>query len=325
MEILHIDVIKNRDNLFNCIPEKRYHIGSASANGTFGELLQGVLPNSKEHFLVTLPIDSCSHSLFVPDTKSTEIKVFPSHKKKSLLLAQAILKNFNIETGGKLLIESELLEGKGLASSSADLVATAKAVLSAINKNIHISDLLQFLKQIEPSDGVMYSNCVAFYHRKVTLLNKLGILPCATIIGIDEGGIVDTIEYNKLGHSFSDSELNMYATLLEEITSAFQENDLYRIGHIATQSAIMNQKYNPKIYLDHFINISKKHHCAGVVVAHSGTCVGILLDESDKSFLEKKHLVIQEITILNKNILIFKSKSNISEVNDNYQIGIDYD
>ena len=38
---------------------------------------------------------------------------------------------YNLEAGGELHIESELHEGKGCASSSADMVATARAIQSA--------------------------------------------------------------------------------------------------------------------------------------------------------------------------------------------------
>ena len=42
----------------------------------------------------------------------------------------------------------------------------------------------------------MYGHVVAFYHRQVRLCRVLPELPPLTIVGIDEGGQVDTVDFN---------------------------------------------------------------------------------------------------------------------------------
>lgn len=253
-----------------------WQTGVGVANGTFGELLQGALRNNDDHFLVTLPIQKFSTARFSPDASATRITVTPAHKTKSLKLAQKLLNHYGFSIGGHLTIESELPEGKGLASSSADLVATMRALEATLEQAIPIELLLTVLRTIEPTDGVMYHEFVTFFHRKVELGRRLGFPSRLKIVAIDEGGQIDTIEYNKRNYHFSDEECAEYADLLQSLESAIRFNDLARLGRITTRSAILNQKRNPNRYLDRLIGTAEETRALGVVVAHSGSCLGLL-------------------------------------------------
>ena len=260
-----------------------WRTGTGVANGTFGELLQGALQNNDEHFLVTLPIQKFSTAVFTPDETLDRITVTPAHKSKSLMLVEKLLDHFGFTIGGLLTIESELPEGKGLASSSADMVAAVRALEAAIGNDIPIALLLATLCTIEPTDGVMYHEFVTFFHRKVELGRRLGFPSRLKVVAIDEGGKVDTIEYNKHNHLFSDEERVEYAELLAGIELAIQANDLERLGQIATRSAILHQRRNPKRHLDRLIAISEEIGALGVVVAHSGPCLGLIFSNEPTS------------------------------------------
>lgn len=258
----------------------RWHKGTGIANGTFGELLQGALRNNDDHFLVTLPIRKFSTAVFVPDTETTRISVSPSHKLKSQRLAQRLLEHYGHAIGGQLTIESELPEGKGMASSSADLVATVRALEASLGHPIPDEVVLAMLSTIEPTDGVMYDEFVTFFHRRVELGSRLGIPAGLRVVAIDEGGEIDTIEYNLHNHLFTDEECAEYAELLREIEQAIRENDLIAIGRVSTRSAVLNQKRNPNRHLAEVITISRESGALGVVAAHSGPCLGLLFPDS---------------------------------------------
>lgn len=59
------------------------------------------------------------------------------------------------------------------------------------------------------------------------------------------------------------------------------DRDMWEIGRIATRSAILNQRLLPKRHLDAVVSICGEVHGLGVVAAHSGTCLGILLARDD--------------------------------------------
>ncbi len=285
---------------------KNYQTGYGKANGTFGELLQGVLPCQKS-FMVTFPVNLFSYVTFIPDASTTKISTFPDHKIKSYTLAQNLLNTFNIQIGGTLIIESELVEGKGLASSSADLVATAYAVANSIKASISKELIAKLIYSIEPSDGVMYPGIIAFDYKKLKLIEKIGNLPELTIIAIDEGKKIDTLQYNSIQKFYSKSCQKKYEKLLDQMTTAIQAQNLPLIGKISTESAIMNQNNNHKNFLQDLIDISNEIGALGISTAHSGTFLGIVLDPKAKNFRSQKASCIEKLKLLTENISIFHS------------------
>lgn len=252
--------------------------GSAvsSVFGTFGELLQGALPEGSD-FLVTLPIARWSTAEFEYDGCRQDVEVFPSSKTKAQRVAEAVLVRHAARGGGSLQLSGSLPEGHGLASSSADLVATARAVAGAIGVEMPPTLIEELLRPIEPTDGVMYPGVVAFDHRDVVHRRTLGVLPPMTIIGIDEGGIVDTVEFNKVPKNFTVRNREEYARLLADLGKAVVAADTVAIGRIATRSAHLNQRLCAKRSLNAMTALSAEVGGVGVVAAHSGSAIGLLL------------------------------------------------
>ena len=253
----------------------RRRMGTGTAFGTFGELLQGVHADNDLDFLVTFPIDRGSRVILHPDL-SSELKVVPQFKQKSVQLAARLLEHFDLPCRGTLMIESDLPIGKGLASSSADLLATARAIESCYGINIPISLLQRFMAEIEPTDGVMYPGVVSFFHRKVELGEIFGPMPRMTVVAVDEGGEVDTIDYNRFRQPYTAEEKVEYTQLMNRLKIAFQEQDVHTIGQVATRSTIMNQSRQEKRSLKYLLRLSHEQEALGVVNAHSGTFIGLL-------------------------------------------------
>ncbi|WP_053847843.1 hypothetical protein [Streptomyces sp. NRRL B-24085] len=259
-------------------------LGISRAFGTFGELLQGVLPDNGLDFLVTLPIDLWSTARFDVGPADCPVTVRPAHKRKSLTLARMLLARHGIDRGGTLTIHSALPEGKGLASSSADLVAACRAICSAFGIPLANSTIEDLLRAIEPTDGVMYPGSVAFYHRQARLREHLGQPPPLTIVGVDEGGAVPTVAFNRIPKPFGPADRREYGRLLDTLVRALRERDLVTMGEVATRSAVMNQRLRPKRMLDEMCRISRTAGALGVVAAHSGTVLGVLLAEEDPEY-----------------------------------------
>lgn len=261
-------------------------IGVGSAFGSCGELLQGVNTENRD-FLVTLPIEQGSVAVFEPGSVTGEVETSPPHKTKSRRLAERMLARSGSARGGRLTLISDLAEGKGLASSTADLVATARAIADAEGRRISPREIEKDLRTIEPSDGVMYPGSVAFYHREVRLLARLAPLPPLTIVLGDEGGCVDTVEFNRRDKPFTDVDKREYSHLLAALASAAIQGDAHEIGRIATRSAQLNSTLRERPYLDRTIAAAHHMGALGVVVAHSGTTTGILLADDDPHYAAK--------------------------------------
>lgn len=262
-------------------------VGYGTACGTFGELLQGMLPEVDTDFLVTLPIARGSTACFRWRPEATEVSVQPAGKRKSRRLAELMLRRHGVPGGGRLILQSGLPEGKGHASSSADLVATVRAIAGATGAAPTLRQVESMLATIEPSDGVMYPGVVAFAHRQVRLIDRLGALPKLTIVGIDEGGQVDTLAFNRRPKHFTPAHKREYLSLLDEITWGLAAGDLAEVGRVATRSAVLNQRLGPKARLDDVIDLARSVGALGVAAAHSGTILGLMFADSDERYAEK--------------------------------------
>ncbi|MFF7714313.1 kinase [Streptomyces sp. NPDC007988] len=283
--------------------------GVGTAFGTFGELLQGVLPEENGDFLVTLPVARWTRATFRPDPGMDELVVRPHRKQKALRLARMIVGEAPQPTGGVLTLNSVIPEGKGLASSSADLVATARAVGQALGLAMPASRIERLLARIEPTDGVLYPGIVAFHHRSVRLRAVLGSLPAMTVVGVDEGGAVDTVDFNRIPKPFTVADRHEYARLLDRLADAIRSRDLTEVGRIATRSALMNQPLRHKWSLDRMREICREVGGLGIAVGHSGTTLGVLLDATDPACPHRATAAAQACTELTGGVAVYRTLS----------------
>ncbi|KAB8028571.1 hypothetical protein [Fluviispira multicolorata] len=183
-------------------------LSQAICHGTFGELIQGVI-HSKP-FLITLPIQKFSCVKYYEGIAKNNRELFV----KSYLAADILREKLGKEGVYALDIHSELTRGKGLASSSADIVATLKAILHNENYDEESeSELISSIcRQVEPTDGVMFPGFNAYFHHDCKLKEKLGFFPIE-IIGVVEDGFVDTLKFNSKNIKYSRDEIRVQKLL----------------------------------------------------------------------------------------------------------------
>ncbi|MFB4285734.1 MULTISPECIES: GHMP family kinase ATP-binding protein [unclassified Nonomuraea] len=284
----------------------RQAIGSGAAFGTFGELLQGVLYPSDRDFLVTLPIARWSTATF-HWRPGWPLRVEPAHKHRSRALARTMLRLYGRRGGGRLTIHSELPEGKGLASSSADLVATARAVAAAFGEELAPETIEGLLREVEPTDGVMYDDVTAFHHRDVSLITRVGPLPPLTVVGVDEGGTVDTIAFNRLPKPYDERDKREYTHLLDTLVAAVRRGDMAAVGRVATRSAQLNQRLSPRRTLEAVLEVSSRAGALGVVAAHSGTSLGVILADDAPGYADRLGRVLAACRRISPEVTVYRT------------------
>ncbi|PRX96522.1 kinase [Allonocardiopsis opalescens] len=281
-------------------------VGVSSCFGTFGELLQGADPDGTD-FLVTMPIACWTTVRFTLEPDVPGIRVYPAHKYKAVRLARAMLSEAGYAGGGRIVVHSGIPEGKGLASSTADLVATARAIANTLGTPVGPRAVERLLRGIEPSDGVMYDAVTAFDHRRVALRGVLGSLPALTIVALDEGGAVDTVRFNQLAKPYTASQRREYAGLLDALAAAVAEHDLRTVGRIATRSAELNQHLHTKRTFTRLRAAAEELDLLGVLTAHSGTVAGLLIADSDPDYRSKRDAAERACLVLAGNATVYHS------------------
>ncbi|WCK53988.1 hypothetical protein PP175_22125 [Aneurinibacillus sp. Ricciae_BoGa-3] len=251
-------------------------VGEGRACYTFGELLQGQIWGYP--MLVSLPVESYAHAVFYPSS-SAEL-LTPATKVKVRQAVNQLMRDYKMDSGGVFFIESPLPEGKGFATSTADMIAACRAVASVHNLRISPHYLSSLIAEIEPTDGTMYEEVVAYRHRQGRLLARLGHLPPMKVIGIDRGGHVDTLIYNDQMVAYTQAEEQVCSHLLKQLQKSIALGDCRGIGAVATQSAIMHEPRLSNPFLPALLELMEETGAAGVVTAHSGTVSGLLLDAS---------------------------------------------
>jgi L-threonine kinase len=265
------------------------------AFGTFGELLQGALPGDGPQFLVTFPIDAWSTATLCLCDLHDRITVSPPHKTKALAVVRRVMAAAGQVVGAHLELRSDLPEGKGMASSSADLVATARAVAAGLGLVQRPAHIEAALRTVEASDGVMYPEVVAFYHREVRLRQRLGPLPSVKILAHDRGGQVDTVAFNRRTHFFPPEDRIEYARLLDRLVHAVPAGDLPEIGRVTTRSAELALRGDGIVRFCTLRDACRQVGGLGLVLAHSGTMLGVLLTAADPDLMGKTETVRQVV------------------------------
>lgn len=262
------------------------------ANGTLGELVQGQTV-AGEDFLVTFPVALFSRARAI--INDSGIVIGPKRKPKARRMASLVLQRLGLANAGAVLeIDCGVPEGKGCASSTADVVAAARAICDATQLTLEPGEIAELAVQIEPSDGVMWDSVVAFNHRAGRLLRHLGKLPELGLVAIDLGGHVDTVQFNRRPKDYSPVERRMCQEALDQAALAIERSDIQLLGEACTQSARIHQRVLHKPELQGLIEIVDETGGAGVNVAHSGTVVGLLFTPDRAENMARAAALVQE-------------------------------
>ncbi|MYM60880.1 hypothetical protein GTG28_16760 [Vibrio sp. OCN044] len=255
---------------------------STSTYGSFGELLQGELPGINNSFLVTCPVNLCSRVTFYPNNTSNNVFVFPNDKVKVKQAINLYEKKINLKFSGILIFSSDIPTGKGIASSTADIISALRAISQSLKKDISPQDIESILINIEPSDGIMYDRAVIYNHRKVSLIKKLRALPGMFILAIDQGGEIDTVRFNSCYKEYTNDEKKCFALLLSDLEHSISKKDITKLGEVSTVSASINQNRSPKLHFDFVKSLAEDICSPGIICAHSGTMLGIILSNKNE-------------------------------------------
>jgi L-threonine kinase len=255
-------------------------VGVGSAPGTCGELVQGVL---REHaFMITFPVDIRTMA-YVTASPLPGVSVWPPHKEKARLGIEKMRSRLGFSrldlSDVRVSLASPIPEGKGFASSSADIVAACRAYADYLGVAVSDEELCTVAAEIEPTDAVMFEHPIVFDFQTGRVLHDPGKRLRVLAVVIDVGGTLRTIEFVRV--PYTSRERSMLETAHGLALRGLAEGDLATLGEAATISARVNQRRHHKPRLERLIALAHAYGGHGVSVAHTGTVVALLFDETE--------------------------------------------
>ncbi|HUS88610.1 MAG TPA: GHMP kinase [Desulfosporosinus sp.] len=264
-------------------------IGLVRCPGTCGEWVQGARKGIP--FLVDCPIDRFSEARVALDMHATGWDL-PLGKTKALQVLELLKEDLGLPSlNGKVEFLQQLPEGKGMASSTADITAVVAAALFALGEDPVAERLAHFALRIEPSDSVMFPGITEIEHVIRHKHRILGPSVPALFLALDWGGAIDTRVFNA-----RPGLAEHYRRYEDEIARAYglarkgiEQIDLEKLAVAGTISARCNLEINTKSQFEPFLTWVLQKGGLGVVTAHSGTLLaGVFpLDEFSSQEVRK--------------------------------------
>jgi len=272
----------------------------AKCPASCGELLQGIIGKGEK--LISYPIKLFS-TVTIEEVKSP---LRDDRRSKTALAMVETLKFFGepykIGERFEIQVKSEIPIGKGMASSTADVAAAASATAQLLGKKLTADELAKICVQVEPTDSTIFEKLTLFDHLKGIRIESFNWNPRLNILVLEAESFIDTQEFRKQDHhALRLQNQGQVEKAYQHFRKAYENKDAVLLGEAAIISAWANQSILPKKKLEKIMELSIRRGCYGVNVAHSGTVIGIIFEESKvepDSLMEdfKKNRVFEDYT-----------------------------
>lgn len=253
-------------------------IRSGVCHGTLGELIQGPCQRDGEtHIsLISLPVKKYSCMHFTHGPCGNPARDLGAKVKCQKAIALYLALHGKQLPKGTWTHDSELLEAKGMASSTADIVATIRCLDAVFDIQSSAESIAAMLREIERSDSVFLDSYALYLSGRQEVVQRFSSTPTFHACYLDEGNRVDTEKVGSCLLLRYQEHLPAYASNLERAVAAFNANDLPQIAACATRSAILGQAAIPKRNLAHLLKHQARLGADGIFVAHTGSLLGYL-------------------------------------------------
>jgi uncharacterized protein involved in propanediol utilization len=257
-------------------------IASGVCHGTLGELIQGpVMHEGKMQIgLISLPVQRYSWMHFVAGEDGEHAHDLPHKEKCRRAIALYLARHERCLPRGRWLHDSELLQGKGMASSTADIVASIRCLDRVFGLRSTPELIADILRQVERSDSVFLNHYALYLSARQCVLRYLPHDPHFHVCYIDEGDTVltEAVTATLLDHYAAN--LDVYESNLRLTLAAFDAGDRIRIARCASVSAALAQQVLPKRHYSEIVARRAAFGADGIVVAHTGSLIGYLFAQA---------------------------------------------
>jgi L-threonine kinase len=257
-----------------------------------GELMQGVLPGNQA-FLLSNKSSAFFKSITTLRIASTR-SVLALHQKSAAAVElfweglSAQLKKTDVSRL-EITQQSNIPVGKGLSSSSADVLGVLSVLNQFYKVNYSVEKLYALAAAIEPTDPCLHSEHILLNQRQGEVLKTFCSLPFQLVyFDSDPRTVVDTVEFSKT-LQYRSNHQQAFQTLYRSIHSALEQQDYAFFYECIRSSAEINNTYLPKKKFQLLMDFAIVHRI-GLFIAHSGTYMGLVIAPDRYAALKEKTL-----------------------------------
>ncbi|WP_340620427.1 GHMP kinase [Xenorhabdus siamensis] len=250
-------------------------MAEAACPASCGELIQGWLFGGEK--LISCPINWFSY------VSVSEGSPIPHERPRMRQMVNLLLDYWQeppeLTAGLRIEHQSTIPIAKGMASSTADIAATAQATARLLGKSLTSTELAQLCVKLEPTDSTIFEQLTLFDHLTGRTQIPFDWQPDIDILLLESPQTISTAAYHQQDH---DAQLRDNAPLFRQawlqFRTANQRHDNNRLGEACTLSAIASQSILAKPCFDQLRDLVEQTGIYGLNVAHSGSVVGLLFN-----------------------------------------------
>ena len=236
--------------------------------------MQGFLPDASGFLVSGLPSRIFfSEAVLTPGGDPGEVGLLPVKSRLALAKFRELY-----ETDGvgpfSVRLQSNIPPGKGLSSSSTDILSVLFVVNDYLQTGCTSEDLYRIAAAIEPTDPCLTDDIVVF-RQHAGIVERCIPLPPMTVLYFDAepGRQIETLDVQRpwtLGTG------KFYDWLLRRFLQAAKNGDYDALFESITYSAEYNQTMVSLARWDEYLQLARTTQ-SGLMVAHSGTIAGFLI------------------------------------------------
>lgn len=254
----------------------------ATAKSHAGEVFQGAVRDGikTSRVLLSLPAPTLWTKAELSPTPGVPLSIEPGCMSKAQRAAVELLKTIHEPVPNvRIRLTTNIPTGKGCGSSTADVLATIRALLRYFKLPMTEERVARLVVAAEEAaDGSVLSQATVFRHREGLVHEYLdAAFPAMQVMVVDTEPARTISTVSMLRARYSETELKQFEELLGRAKHAFRTHDAAELGRIATESACISQRYLPKPHLEALIVLTREAGGYGVAVSHSGTVASLML------------------------------------------------
>lgn len=255
-------------------------LGSGSCGGTLGELFQGPIAWGRrlEIAIASLAFSGRTTCQYVLDplARAAHSDGLEDRPKTARALGLLLSQHGVVLPPGRWCFASDLDVGKGMASSTADIVAAIRCVARIAGRRFRTRDVMNVLRHVERSDSVFLDEAALYLSERHHVVVRFGRWLGYTAAYMVEPTMVDTETMRDCLLEHYRRHAVEYRRALDSFLAGAVQRDPYLVARAATESSRLSQRCLPKRWFAALRSAMRCVSADGIFVAHTGSIVGYL-------------------------------------------------